>query len=176
LGNDKNFNIQQKISSYQRLKEELHDELEKLNKRKKGGSKKKKKKLLAELEKVEEKLFHVLALAEAEAQADSESTSTANFEDNTITAEAGGNTLTTGNNNNIIVNDSAATSIAVSLSTLSLFEALRSNGNTDSLGPVISNLSNTLEMLMQQGNDNRRALLDAINSLNNNNNNNNNNE
>ncbi|MDQ0176693.1 hypothetical protein J2S08_002551 [Bacillus chungangensis] len=46
-----------------------------------------------------------------------------------------------------------------------MLQALQGNNNSDNIEKMISSLSNTLNGLLQGENNNRKALIDAINSL-----------
>uniref|UniRef100_UPI001F0A00B2 hypothetical protein n=1 Tax=Bacillus piscicola TaxID=1632684 RepID=UPI001F0A00B2 len=99
---------------------------------------------------------------------DADADSTTSFDDNTITAEAGGNTLRTGNNIVYNVSDSSSgsyTAIAMAISTLTMLEALREDGNAGDVDALVSRLVNVLDILSQQNNNRSDELLDAINSL-----------
>ena len=55
--------------------------------------------------------------------------------------------------------------MAMTLSTLIMMESLKGNQNSDSRESLFSNLNNIMSGLLQGENSNRKAILDAINSL-----------
>ncbi|WP_185861724.1 hypothetical protein, partial [Peribacillus cavernae] len=108
--------------------------------------------------------------AQADANADNEANNDANAEndaqaDANADASAGGNTFTNGNNTIINYSDNSGALIGMVLSTLTMMEVLRGDRNSNNNEALISNLTNTLSGMLQGENNNRKVILDAINSL-----------
>ncbi|PWW32559.1 hypothetical protein DFO73_101824 [Cytobacillus oceanisediminis] len=61
--------------------------------------------------------------------------------------------------------DNNASFLAIAMSQLALLEALRGKQDANYEDSLISSLKNTLNLMQQDGNSNRQAILDAINSL-----------
>ena len=85
--------------------------------------------------------------------------------DSTATANAGNNTFTNGNNTVINVTDNSAGFMAMTLSNLIMMESLMGNQNSDNIEPLVSKFINIMNELLQSEYSNRKAILDAINSL-----------
>ncbi len=61
--------------------------------------------------------------------------------------------------------DNNASFLAIAMSQLALLEALRGKQDSNYEDSLISSLKNTLNLMQQDGNSNRQAILDALNSL-----------
>ncbi|MGN1386926.1 MAG: hypothetical protein ACI4XS_10005, partial [Bacillus sp. (in: firmicutes)] len=80
-------------------------------------------------------------------------------------SNAGHNTFKNGNNTVINIADNSAGYLAMTLSTLLMMESLRGNQDRDNLEPLISQLTNTMNELLQGEYNNRKAIIDALKSL-----------
>ena len=79
--------------------------------------------------------------------------------------DAGNNTFTNGNNININIIDNTAVASAIALSTLIMMEGLKENHNSENIESLVSKLTDVLNGSLKGEDSNRKAILDAINSL-----------